>query len=127
MFLFFFLKRFRFIGDCLRVYFLKKKIWLGKISSVSSSRNTGFTSLLTKLEDMKSFLSRNRHFICVRRDQFIIMEDCKVNMGRSVGIIKIIISNSRVSIKILKKSFSLFFTLLSITENKSKKTKCLRS
>ena len=45
----------------------------------------------------------------------------------SVGrIIKIIISNLRVCKKMLKKRFSLFLPLPSITENKSKMSKCLR-
>ena len=56
--------------------------------------------------------------IAVRRDQFNLLfygqmvEQTRV--GWSVGIIKIIISNSRVGRKILKKGFSLFLPLLSV-------------
>ena len=66
------------------------------------------------------------NYIKARQILFIVPRaDGRTNKGQSVGIIKII-SNSRVGKNILKKSFSLFLLLLSITENKSEKSKCLR-
>ena len=53
----------------------------------------------------------------------VLRADGNINMDRSVGIIKVIMSNSRVGKKIVNKSFSLFLPLLSITENKSKQSK----
>ena len=93
-------------------------IYIGKKNKKSIkcfSTNCHLRRFQTKCLQLKK-----KNQLQVSRNQFnfiVLWANGERNMGWSVGIIRIIISNSRVGKKsILKKSFSMFLPLLSITE-----------